>query len=304
MKKYFNFFINFVELRTKVASVFPYLFAVLFYLYHFKDDNGVRILNFALFVVSMLLLDMSTTAINHIYGIKKESDRSQYDQRLVDEMEQIGFNINNAIRLIIFMLIVSATLGIILVYLSNIGVLLLGMLCFLIGITYSYGYKPISTTPFGELFAGGTMGVILPVIVIFSQYQWLPFELNPTLIVAFMPFAFFIGNILFANNICDLKQDRINQRFTLAHYVTTNQAILMLRLSQLGAFTFILLAIYLDYLPLIFISTSALLPHYHKNITLFAHKMQKATSFGLIVKNFIHFSILYVLLMLLSIILY
>lgn len=296
--KQIKYFIKYVELKTKVASVLPFLVALLFYLNTYGKTYGVKPLNFVLFFLSMLLFDMCTTAINNYMGIIREKDISDYDASIVKDMEEFNYTLKTNRNIIIILLVISSLLGISLVLLSNIGVLLLGMLSFAIGILYTYGPKPIAYTPFGEVFAGGAMGIILPVIVIFTQFNHLPFELNPLLIVVFFPLAFTIGAILLANNICDIEKDVNNKRYTLAYYIKERGGVIALYLANLGAIMFIVISVILGYLSSHYLGLILTIIPLSINVKKFSIKCSKAESFVYIVNNFILFSVTYIIFLL------
>lgn len=298
--KYLKYFIQYVELPTKVASVLPFIFAACYYLFYLEPRNGLNYINFIIFFVAMLCFDMATTSINHYIAFTREKNSpSLYDETIIKEMNKLNITMKNNRYITYSLIFVATMLGLILVYRSNIGVLLLGMLCFLIGIAYSYGPKPIAYGPLGEVFSGATMGVILPVIVIFTQYDHLPFELNPLIALIFFPFAFYIANILLANNICDLKKDESNNRFTLTHYLGQTLAIKGLYLSNVIGIIFILISIYLNFLTSYWylLSVLTLIP-ITLNVFKFKVKLSKQESFPFIVKNFILFSFAYLILLL------
>ena len=53
-------FLEFVEIKTKLASLFPFVLGTLFTLYRFGSINA---LNTILFFIAMVVFDMATTAI-------------------------------------------------------------------------------------------------------------------------------------------------------------------------------------------------------------------------------------------------
>lgn len=296
---YIKYFINYVELKTKVASFFPFLIALTYYIQFYSKDYGINVITFLLFFIAMLCFDMATTSINHVAGIKKEKDISKYDENLLVEMNKLNLEMKHNYYITFALITIATVLGIILVLLSNIGVLLLGMLSFLIGFLYSYGPKPISYTPFGEIFSGGTMGIIIPVIVIFTQFTYLPWQLDPKLIIVFFPLAFLIGSILLGNNICDLEKDRANNRYTLVHYIGQKNGVYALYLAAAFAILSILIAIIFNYLTfLTIIMIFSTIPLF-KNINEFSKKLNKTESFPYIVKNFIVFSLFYLIILIL-----
>lgn len=297
-----KYFLNFVEIKTKLISVFSFFVALLFYVDYLMPAHKINTLNFFLFFASMLLIDMFTTALNHVSAYYKENVKGDYDKELIIEMKEKNYSIRTNITIIIVLAITYICVGLLLVYRSNIGVLLLGMLSVGVGILYSFGKKPISYTPLGEVFAGGTMGVILPVIVIFTQFDHLPFELNPLIAIVFLPLAFLIGNILFANNICDIEIDVSNNRYTLAYYTKEKLGTYLLHLSNVGALFVVLLASILGFVPIYFNILFVMVIPFTINVSKFSKAYCKQTSFPYILKNFVVFCLGYMLLYILDIV--
>ncbi|MEG0283661.1 MAG: UbiA family prenyltransferase [Erysipelotrichales bacterium] len=301
MLKYIKYFVKYVELNTKVASFFPFMIAMFYYIFYFSDDNGINYVNFVIYFIAMLCFDMATTSINHYVAFHKEKDDiSLYDDDTLRQMKELNITMKDNLAITIVLLSIATILGVILVINSNIAVLLLGGLCFLIGISYSYGPKPIAYGPLGEVFSGATMGGILPVIVLFTQYDHIPFELNPLLVVVFIPLTFLIANILLANNICDLEKDENNNRFTLTHYIGKKWAVRGLYLSNLIAVSFIAVSYTLGFLDSQwYLLLCLMIAPLTLNTMMFSKKLSKQESFPFIIKNFIMFSVFYLMAILL-----
>lgn len=69
-------FLELVEIKTKIASIFPYFIGILFSISYFKIlDLGLSLL----FLVAMLLFDMTVTAINN-YHVTKMPKRNYKKQ--------------------------------------------------------------------------------------------------------------------------------------------------------------------------------------------------------------------------------
>ena len=149
----FTVFLKLVEIQTKIASLFPFLLGVLFSAYYFSEFD---LSNTILFFVAMILFDMTTTAINNLMDFKKAKD--DHYRKNTNIIGQAGISKKSVVRLILFMLLLSAALGILLVYQTSILLLAIGAVCFGIGIFYTYGPIPISRTPLGEILSGLTMG--------------------------------------------------------------------------------------------------------------------------------------------------
>ena len=62
-------FLKLVEIKTKAASMTPFLLGTVFVLYRYQKFNWV---NFLLMLVSLLCFDMATTAINNYLDYKKQ----------------------------------------------------------------------------------------------------------------------------------------------------------------------------------------------------------------------------------------
>ena len=65
--------------------------------------------------------------------------------------------------------IIAALLGIFLAIQSSFWIIPVGIICMAIGYLYTGGPMPISWTPFGELFSGLFMGMIIIVLSFFIQ---------------------------------------------------------------------------------------------------------------------------------------
>ena len=146
-------FLKLVEIQTKLASLFPFLVGLLFVIYRYDTFN---LINTFIFFCSMLIFDLTTTAINNYMDYKKATT-DEYRKR-----ENIIGQENIPLRLVRFtiisMLIIAAALGVWLVFRTDLLVLFLGIICFFIGVFYTYGPIPLSRLPLGEIFSGLTMG--------------------------------------------------------------------------------------------------------------------------------------------------
>ncbi len=222
----FKYLKDIVELRTKVASVFPFLFVLVIYLYGYSAYE-FSILVTILFFISMLCLDMATTVLNHLAGISNEANMSIHDQKLLVQMKELGLKKSFNRKLLLALIATGVLTGLLVAMLSSIFVVLIGAICVVVAIAYSYGPLPLKNTCLGEAASGLTMGFLIPLAFLFSQDSSL-FILNVTPEVLTLNLAaiiewtfillvptFVIANIMLANNICDVEKDRDNGRLTL-----------------------------------------------------------------------------------------
>lgn len=223
-------FLKLVEIQTKLASLFPFLAGALFVIYHY----GVfRITNTIIFFCSMFLFDLTTTAINNYMDYKKATtDEYRKEKNIIG---QENLKESTVVAIILSLLITAAGLGIWLVFRTDLLVLIIGIICFAIGILYTFGPIPISRMPLGEIFSGITMGFgILFLTVYVNAYDqgianvYLAgsnFIFHADMIrlleiaIISVPCIFTIANIMLANNICDLEDDIKNRRYTLPYYI-------------------------------------------------------------------------------------
>ncbi len=284
MKLLSNFF-SFVEIKTKIASVVPFLVGAGYTIYRNGSLDRYKTL---VFFVAMLIFDMTATAINNHVGTRQQKLQNHYS--------------NGVSRgIILFMLTASAVLGIYLVSITGIVVLLTGIICFGIGILYSFGPLPIARTPFGEIFSGMVMGTGIPFLVyIINDPELLSLQLAlPRVMISadlvglislgivVLPLICCISNIMLANNICDVEEDIKVKRYTLVYYIGKDSALKLFQLLYLAALLFIVVGAVTAILP-----PTALLGVIGfllvwKNIRIFFEKQSKRETFEVAIKNFI-----------------
>jgi len=274
--------------------MFPFLFATLFSLYRYKNIN---ILNLILMFISLLLFDMTTTAINNYMDYKKAVDRDYRDNHNIIGIRSIP--VGTVRFTILLMLSAAAAAGLILTIKTGWIVLILGIISFMIGILYTFGPVPISRMPLGEILSGFMMGFV---IVFLSVYIHTPamagmtlnagelilyLDLSEVMAVVFVaaPFVFIISNLMLANNICDLEQDIRNNRFLLPYFIGEKKALILFRFSYYGAYGFIILSVLMRFLPVFSLLSLATFPLVRKNILDFEARHIKSETFVLSVKN-------------------
>lgn len=301
-------FFSLVEIRTKVASVIPFMIGTSYAIYRFENFS---LKNAIIMFLSMIIFDMTTTAINNYMDYKKAIKKDGYGYEKHNAI--VNFSMNpKTVRIIIYlMLIMASILGIVLVKNTDIIVLGLGIISFIIGILYSAGPIPISRTPFGEILSGFAMGFI---IIFISTYIHI-FDLNivefkiasnilginfnikelGAIFIVSIPAIMCIANIMLANNICDIDEDIENRRYTLPIYIGKENALNVYKVLYYIGFISIIIGIAFDVLPLISIITLLALKPVNKNVKEFMKLQTKKDTFILSVKNFIIMNGLYLI---------
>jgi len=293
-------FLKLVEIKTKVASVIPYMTALLYVLYSSKHLNVV---NMIIMFFSMLIFDMTVTTLNNYYDYKRAEKKHGYNYEIHNSIVQNQLTPVTVKKVIIVMISLSAGLGLLLVYRTNIITLLLGAICFFIGIAYSLGPMPISRTPFGEIFSGLTMGLGLPFITfyinVFDQNILtvvltrnifsLSFDIYRVagIMLVSLPAVFGIANIMLANNICDIEDDFQNKRYTLPIVIGIEKANMLLKILFALAYIAIIAAVALTVLPLYSLLTLLTIIPLSKNVKRFVSNPSKKDTFAAIVGSYV-----------------
>lgn len=305
-------FLEFVELKTKVASVFPMLLGILWASYRYQAFDG---LNTCLFVLAVLSFDMCTTAINNSMDYYKAKDEDYRQKGNV--IGKFSLDFQQMIGIVLALLGFSVLVSLVLVWRTSWLLLPMGALCFLIGIFYTFGPIPLSRMPLGEVFSGVTMGFGIFFLAVFIQEpglllrsqwtdQWLTLQVSWVRIleIVFMslPLVALIANIMLANNTCDLEEDIRNHRYTLVYYIGKEQALRLYR--GLAGLAWGLWLIYglTGFLP--FWSLLGLLGIFpaYKSLRVYLHKQVKRETFIEAVKSFVLFSTIYLLFLFLALI--
>ena len=280
-------FLNYVEIRTKIASLLPFLLGLSYVLYTYKQ---VDIRNTLLFFISMLCFDMATTALNNYIDVKANGKILEFSQK-------------TAKQILYFLLILAILLGLALVFYTGVIVLVLGALCFGVGIFYTFGPVPISRMPLGEIFSGLFMGLFIPFLVVFINApedsliyvtftNWLlqvSFNIMDLLKlgVVTIPAITGIANIMLANNICDLDEDVKVNRFTLPYYTGVKNALNIFAALYYLGFAAIIIMVVFGILPIYgLIAIVGLIPIY-QNISKFRKQQSKTITFPLSVQNLV-----------------
>ncbi|MDW8758512.1 1,4-dihydroxy-2-naphthoate polyprenyltransferase [Streptococcus suis] len=305
-------FLEFVEMKTKVASVFPMTLGILWAIYRYQTFNW---LNTLLFVLAVLSFDMCTTAINNSMDYHKAKDETYRQESNV--IGKFSLDFRQMIGIVFALLIFSVIISLVLVWRTSWLLLPMGALCFLIGIFYTFGPIPLSRMPLGEVFSGVTMGFGIFFLAVFIQQpgllltsqvsgQWMTLQFSWTKIVEIIfmsiPLVTLIANIMLANNTCDLEEDIRNHRYTLVYYIGKKNALKLY--FVLASLPWLLWIIYclIGFLPIwALIGLIGVWPAY-KSLETFLKKQVKRETFIEAVKSFVLFALLYVVILALALI--
>jgi 1,4-dihydroxy-2-naphthoate octaprenyltransferase len=257
--------------------------------YLFYRGQTVNWLNTLVFFASMFIFDLTTTAINNYIDTKTNDQELQFRRR-------------SALAIIYLLFGISAVLGLYLVYLTDIVILLLGGLCFLTGVLYTYGPVPISRQPLGELLSGVFYGLFIPFIMFYINMPrnsiialglgWdrisLEIAVAPVLAVLLLSVSpvCTTANIMLANNICDVEQDIAVKRYTLPYYLGKKSLHLFALLYYLCYAAVVAMVLLKILSPICLLILLTLWP-VQKNINIFYGRQEKTVTFITSIKNYV-----------------
>jgi 1,4-dihydroxy-2-naphthoate octaprenyltransferase len=279
-------FLSYVEIRTKITSVFAYLLTVA---YLWAQNAAIRWGATAVFFASMFLFDLTTTAINNYMGNKSHGEAPHYGRAA-------------GLLIIWALLTLSIAGGVWLVLMTDVVVLLAGGLCFLFGVLYSYGPVPVSATPLGEALSGIFYGFFIPFLLQYinlpagalvslsMSWQTLDISLHTgnvlrLVLLSVVP-VLTTANIMLANNICDIEKDKAVARHTLPQYLGRKSVYLFAGLYYLCYAAIIAMVIAGVISPLCLLSLLTVVP-VQRNIKKFFAEQDKAKTFVVSVQNYI-----------------
>ncbi|NLV37096.1 MAG: UbiA family prenyltransferase, partial [Clostridiaceae bacterium] len=200
-------FLDYVEIKTKITSFFAFLMTIAFLVYKGQSiDWRLTVI----FFCSMFIFDLTTTAINNYIDTKTNDQVLQFNRR-------------HALLIIYVLFAISMALGLYLAYATDVVVLIIGGICFLTGVLYTYGPVPISRQPLGEIFSGVFYGLFIPFLLLYINlpkgtflsvnlgWERVSVELMvvpvlKVLLLSVIPVCT-TANIMLANNICDIEKD-------------------------------------------------------------------------------------------------
>ena len=281
-----NRFLDYIEIRTKITSTFAFLITIALLVYKNQPIHwGLTLLFFA----AMFLFDLTTTAINNYIDTKSNHQKLQFERK-------------TALIIIYILFSISAALGLLLAIKTDIVIFLVGGLCFLCGVFYTYGPVPISRQPLGEVLSGAFYGLLIPFIILYINlpagtflsmnvnFKTISLDLHVVPILSLLLFSIApfctTANIMLANNICDLEKDIVVKRHTLPYYIGKNALYLFAALYYMTYLATIVMVIVGILSPICFLSLATIIP-VQRNIKTFFAKQDKGSTFIVAIKNYI-----------------
>lgn len=271
-------FLELVEFKAKTASVLPFFIGLCYSWYNYQS---IHILYVLIYFIAMFIFNMAVDILDNYNDYHHATDVHDYKEK-TNIIGRENLSLKLVYRLMVSMIILSALLGIALSFVVGWPLLIMGLYCYLVGIFYSSGPKPLSSLPLGEFFSGFTMGFMISLICVylntFETFQWDAATLGGIFLIS-LPNTLWIANLMLANNICDVEEDEKNERYTLVHYLGKPRSIVLFVLFNGIALASLVLAVVLKLAPVWMLATFIVLPIIVKQINLFLREQNKQTTF-------------------------
>ena len=197
--------------HTLTAAVVPVLVGTAAAkIYLLGSEDHLKFSLFLAMLLACLLIQAATNMFNEYYDFKKGLD-DHTSVGIGGAIVRNGMSPKQVMNLAIAFYIIAALLGIFLAIQSSFWIIPVGIVCMAIGYLYTGGPIPISWTPFGELFSGLFMGMIIILLSFFIQTG----NVQGYAVWLSIPIVITIGLINMGNNIRDRVKDKASGRKTL-----------------------------------------------------------------------------------------
>ncbi|WP_399631120.1 1,4-dihydroxy-2-naphthoate polyprenyltransferase [Sporosarcina sp. SG10008] len=203
-------------------------------------------LHFPLFIamlVASVFIQMATNMFNEYYDFKRGLDTEQ-SIGIGGTIVRNGVKPKTVLNLAFMLYGISVLIGIYICMETSWMLAVVGILSMMVGYFYTGGPYPIAYTPFGELFSGVVMGMLLILISFYIQTETVTTEA----VLLSIPSMLLVAGIMLANNIRDLEGDKEGGRKTLAILVGRYNAITILMLFFMISYGWIIAMILFGHL--------------------------------------------------------
>lgn len=195
-------------------------------------DHQFNPLYFVLLLIAAVSMHCAVNAFNH--GFDSLNGTDNLENCLDPTDAPVVYHQLNPIKVILlgfFYLFFALVVAVYLLWQCGVVLLLIGGFGAAVTILYAGGPLPITHTPFGEFFAGFTMGGLIT----FAVYYAMTLHFNLWVFVYALPMIVVIGMVLLLNNVCDIEKDIPTGRHTLPILLGRPFATFLLRAGYSGA---------------------------------------------------------------------
>lgn len=271
-------YIKLSQMEYASTSFFPGFMGILYAWYNYGVFNlGFSLLGLLTVGLFQLAISLRDNYLDYYVADKTKAD---YTQEIILDSERIPLK---DVRLAYYITGTAALItGLTLVLQTSVWLLIILLGGVLIGVLYTFGPIPISSTPFGDFFIGLAYGFGIFIALVYIngfnviQYDWVSII---QLIIASIPTAITVMSVSLANNISDLEEDLEDGRFTLPYYIGVDKALIFFKCFYYAGYLAIILSVVFGTFPILVTLSLLTFPYVSKNIQIFMDKQEKETTF-------------------------
>ncbi|MFF2449180.1 1,4-dihydroxy-2-naphthoate polyprenyltransferase [Neobacillus sp. NPDC058068] len=226
--------------HTLTAAFVPVLLGTALALRNGKIHFGL----FLAMLIASLLIQAATNMFNEYFDFKRGLD-TEHSVGIGGTIVRDGIKPKTVINLAFGFYGIALLLGIYICANSSWWLAIVGLVCMAVGYFYTGGPFPIAYTPFGEIFSGFFMGMLIILISFFIQTG----TVERSSILVSVPSMILVGMIMLSNNIRDLDGDKENGRKTVAILLGKKKAINLLALMFIISYLWVLALIISGVIP-------------------------------------------------------
>jgi len=226
--------------HTLTAAFVPVLLGVALGLQY----GEFHLILFLATLAACLLIQAATNMFNEYYDYKRGLD-TEHSVGIGGSIVRDGIKPRTVMQLALSLYGISILLGIYICMNTSWWLAAVGLVGMAIGYLYTGGPIPISATPFGELFAGFFMGMLIILISFYIQTG----TVDATSVLVSVPIFVLVGAILLSNNIRDLDGDKEHGRKTLAILLGKQKAIVLLATMFIASYIWVFALIFAGVAP-------------------------------------------------------
>lgn len=251
--------LNLIEIQFQAALV---SINIVCFLYAFTKFGKISVINSILYTLSYSFIFSCSTLINDLVDYTKANDKDYKEN--VNFIGKFNNNPRSVFILTIILLFFATLTGLFLVIRTNIFLLFIGAIGFLFAIAYTYGPFPISRFPLGELAVciivsfQSFVAVYIQnpaIMLIIVNSKGLSINVNMaeifSIIIVFLPISLLVTNFMVINNLCDMKEDILNDRKTLSFYLGEKNSVKFFSIIFITVWLSVISLIYFNVLPLV-----------------------------------------------------
>lgn len=220
--------------HTLTASFVPVFLGTMIALTY----SSINWMLFLAMLVASLLIQAATNMFNEYYDFARGLDNEK-SVGIGGAIVRNGVAPKTVLQLAFLLYGIAAILGIYICLETTWLLVIVGAVSMAIGYFYTGGPFPIAYTPFGELFSGVFMGMLIVLIAFYIQTE----QITLLAVLLSIPSMLLVAAIMLSNNIRDIVGDKESGRRTMAILIGRKHAITVLLLLFIVSYVWIIVMV-------------------------------------------------------------